>query len=47
MGFQAESDLTLAVLSEDYLEALYTQPEWAAAFALDLTVRNVGSSRCA
>jgi hypothetical protein len=32
-----ESDLTLAVLSKDYLEALYTQPEWAAAFAKDPT----------
>lgn len=26
---------TLAVLSEDYLQAAYTQPEWAAAFAQD------------
>jgi hypothetical protein len=26
---------TLAVLSPDYLAALYTQPEWAAAFAQD------------
>jgi hypothetical protein len=32
-----ESDLTLAVLSKYYLEALYTQPEWAAAFAKDPT----------
>jgi len=30
-----ESDLTLAVLSEAYLEAAYNQPEWAAAFAPD------------
>jgi hypothetical protein len=28
---------TLAVLSPDYLRALYTQPEWAAAFAQDPT----------
>jgi hypothetical protein len=28
---------TLAVLSPDYLHALYTQPEWAAAFAQDPT----------
>ncbi len=29
------ADKTLLVLSEDYLEAVYTQPEWAAAFAKD------------
>jgi tetratricopeptide (TPR) repeat protein len=28
---------TIAVLSPDYLKALYTQPEWAAAFAKDPT----------
>ena len=28
---------TIAVLSPDYLAALYTQPEWAAAFAQDPT----------
>lgn len=28
---------TIAVLSQNYLEALYTQPEWAAAFAQDPT----------
>lgn len=28
---------TLAVLSEAYLQALYTKPEWAAAFAQDPT----------
>ncbi len=28
---------TIAVLSPDYLQALYTQPEWAAAFAQDPT----------
>ncbi|HYU73369.1 MAG TPA: FxSxx-COOH system tetratricopeptide repeat protein [Ktedonobacteraceae bacterium] len=28
---------TIAVLSPDYLEALYTQPEWAAAFKQDPT----------
>jgi len=31
------SDHTIAVLSPDYLNALYTQPEWAAAFAHDAT----------
>ncbi|MBX2862021.1 MAG: tetratricopeptide repeat protein, partial [Leptolyngbyaceae cyanobacterium MAG.088] len=33
----AETDKTLVVLSEDYLEAEFTQPEWAAAFAEDPT----------
>ena len=33
----AEADMTLAVLSEAYLRALYTQPEWAAAFREDPT----------
>src|SRR5437764_1573993 len=28
---------TIAVLSPDYLDALYTQPEWAAAFVQDPT----------
>jgi WD40 repeat protein len=32
-----ESDLILAVLSEAYLKAVYTQSEWAAAFAQDPT----------
>jgi tetratricopeptide (TPR) repeat protein len=32
-----ECERTIAVLSNDYLQALYTQPEWAAAFALDPT----------
>ena len=27
-----EAERTIAVLSNDYLDALYTQPEWAAAF---------------
>ncbi len=31
----AETDKTLLVLSEDYLNAEFTQPEWAAAFADD------------
>jgi TIR domain/NB-ARC domain len=31
----ARANLTLAVLSEPYLQASYTQPEWAAAFAQD------------
>ncbi|MBV8885621.1 MAG: toll/interleukin-1 receptor domain-containing protein [Chroococcidiopsidaceae cyanobacterium CP_BM_RX_35] len=29
------TERTIAVLSEDYLRATYTQPEWAAAFKLD------------
>jgi tetratricopeptide (TPR) repeat protein len=33
----AESQHTIAVLSPDYLAAIYTQPEWAAAFAQDPT----------
>lgn len=32
-----EAERTIAVLSQNYLEALYTQPEWAAAFAQDPT----------
>lgn len=28
----ADSDLTIAALSEHYLKAEFTQPEWAAAF---------------
>ena len=32
-----EADTTIAVLSNDYLEALFTQSEWAAAFATDPT----------
>ncbi|MGA3075629.1 MAG: toll/interleukin-1 receptor domain-containing protein, partial [Bryobacteraceae bacterium] len=32
-----EAERTIAVLSPDYLVALYTQPEWAAAFAQDPT----------
>jgi polyhydroxyalkanoate synthesis regulator phasin len=31
----AESQKTIAVLSESYLKSSYTQPEWAAAFADD------------
>jgi|SRR5271165_7008008 len=31
----AQTDFTLAVLSEAYLQAAYTQPEWAAAFVPD------------
>ncbi|MGA2741807.1 MAG: toll/interleukin-1 receptor domain-containing protein [Bryobacteraceae bacterium] len=33
----ADAERTLAVLSPDYLAALYTHPEWAAAFAKDPT----------
>ncbi|NER83485.1 MAG: tetratricopeptide repeat protein, partial [Leptolyngbya sp. SIO1D8] len=32
-----ETDKTLVVLSQDYLNAAFTQPEWAAAFAKDPT----------
>ena len=32
-----EAERTIAVLSPDYLASLYTQPEWAAAFAQDPT----------
>ena len=32
-----EADITIAVLSETYLNAAYTQPEWGAAFAQDPT----------
>ena len=31
----AQSERTIAVLSPDFLKSLYTQPEWAAAFAQD------------
>ena len=31
----AEADRTIAVLSPDYVNALYTQSEWAAAFIND------------
>ena len=34
-----DCDRTIAVLSKDYLNALYTQPEWAAAFKQDPTSR--------
>ncbi len=30
-----EAERTIAVLSNEYLDALYTQPEWAAAFVRD------------
>ena len=33
----ALADRTIAVLSPDYLKALFTQPEWAAALVLDPT----------
>ncbi|NEQ53525.1 MAG: toll/interleukin-1 receptor domain-containing protein [Leptolyngbya sp. SIO3F4] len=35
-----EAERTVMVLSDDYLKALYTQPEWAAAFKLDPTSAN-------
>jgi TIR domain len=36
----ADSDLTIAALSEHYLKGEFTQPEWAAAFARDPTGKN-------
>lgn len=33
----SEAERTIAVLSSDYLDALYTHPEWAAAFKDDPT----------
>src|SRR5687768_12799236 len=33
----SKADRTIAVLSPSYLASLYTQPEWAAAFAGDAT----------
>jgi hypothetical protein len=33
----AQTDFTIAVLSETYVKSEYTQPEWAAAFAQDPT----------
>src|SRR4029077_17189034 len=33
----SECERTVAVLSPDYLESVFTQPEWAAAFAEDPT----------
>ena len=33
----AEANITIAVFSEAYLKAEFTQPEWAAAFAQDPT----------
>jgi hypothetical protein len=33
----AEAERTIAVLSPDYVQARFTQPEWAAAFAQDPT----------
>jgi hypothetical protein len=30
-----QSERTIAILSDDYLNAAFTQSEWAAAFALD------------
>jgi hypothetical protein len=36
----AEAQKTLVVLSQDYLNAAFTQSEWAAAFARDPLGRN-------
>jgi hypothetical protein len=33
----SEAERTIAILSPDYLDAFYTWPEWAAAFARDPT----------
>ena len=33
----SESERTIAILSKDYLDSLFTQPEWAAAFTQDPT----------
>jgi len=33
--YAKDAERTIAVLSPDYLDALYTRPEWAAAFAQD------------
>ena len=33
----ADSNRTIAVLSPDFLKSMFTQPEWAAAFAKDPT----------
>jgi hypothetical protein len=33
----SEAERTIAVLSPDYLDSRFTQPEWAAAFAQDPT----------
>ncbi|KAM3115138.1 tetratricopeptide repeat protein [Phormidesmis sp. 146-33] len=33
----SEAERTIAVLSDNYLQSLFTQPEWAAAFAQDPT----------
>ncbi len=33
----AQTDFTIAVLSETYIKSEYTQPEWAAAFSQDPT----------
>jgi uncharacterized protein YndB with AHSA1/START domain len=33
----SEAERTIAVVSPHYLKSLYTQPEWAAAFAQDPT----------
>jgi len=32
-----DADFTIAVLSEDYMKSVFTQPEWAAAFIKDPT----------
>src|SRR5260221_6440933 len=32
-----ETERTISILSPEYLSALYTQPEWAAAFVQDPT----------
>lgn len=41
----AKAEKTIAILSRDYLNALYTQPEWAAAFAQDSSPDTCPSGR--
>jgi tetratricopeptide (TPR) repeat protein len=36
----SETDKTIAILSQDYLDTEYTQPEWAAAFTRDPRGKN-------
>ena len=38
-----QMDFTLAMLSEAYLQAAYTQPEWAAAFVPDPSPQRHGA----
>ena len=42
-----EADRTIAVLSPDYLTALYTKPEWAPLLARTRPARRACCCRCA